>query len=167
MIRASDPASLLPHHVVKRHLLLLSVLGGVLIALLRYIEYRALVVSHSVEIYAGLVALIFAAAGIWLGVTLTGRPERVVVREVEVEVPGPPQPGFVADPARRVASGLTPREFEILELVASGLSNREIAERIFVSENTVKTHCSRLFEKLGAKRRTQAVQAGKELGLIP
>ncbi len=166
-MRVPSRVSLLPVPVVKGHILLLSVLGGVLIAVLRYIEYRALVVSHSVEIYIGLVALLFAAAGIWLGVTLTGRPDRVVVREVAVEVPGPPQTVFVADPARRAASGLTPREFEILELVAAGLSNREIAERIFVSENTVKTHCSRLFEKLGARRRTQAVQAGKDLGLIP
>ena len=62
---------------------------------------------------------------------------------------------------------MTPRELEILELIASGLSNREIAEKIFVSENTVKTHSSRLFDKLGAKRRTQAVQLGKKAGLIP
>ncbi|MEP6635082.1 MAG: response regulator transcription factor, partial [Acidobacteriota bacterium] len=63
--------------------------------------------------------------------------------------------------------GLTPRELEILELIANGMSNREIAEKLFVSENTVKTHSSRLFDKLSAKRRTQAVQIGKELGLIP
>ncbi len=149
---------------MKRHLLVAGVLGGVLIAVLRYIEYRTVVVAHSVEIYAGIVALLFASAGIWLGVTLTGRPERVVVREIEVA--GPRDATIEADAARREAAGLTPREFEILELMAAGLSNREIAERIHVSENTVKTHCSRLFEKLGAKRRTQAVHAGKALGLI-
>jgi len=63
--------------------------------------------------------------------------------------------------------GITKRELEILELIAEGLSNREIADKLFVSENTVKTHSSRLFDKLGAKRRTQAVQIGKEIGLIP
>jgi ATP/maltotriose-dependent transcriptional regulator MalT len=63
--------------------------------------------------------------------------------------------------------GITPRELEILGLIAGGLSNREIAARLFVSENTVKTHSSRVFDKLGAKRRTQAVQLGKEFGLIP
>jgi ATP/maltotriose-dependent transcriptional regulator MalT len=63
--------------------------------------------------------------------------------------------------------GLTPREIEILGLIAAGLSNREIADRLFVSENTVKTHSSRLFDKLGARRRTQAVQLGKNAGLIP
>jgi ATP/maltotriose-dependent transcriptional regulator MalT len=63
--------------------------------------------------------------------------------------------------------GITPRELEILELIAAGLSNREIAEKLFVSENTVKTHSSRLFDKLRAKRRTQAVQIAKDAGLIP
>jgi ATP/maltotriose-dependent transcriptional regulator MalT len=74
---------------------------------------------------------------------------------------------FVPDEAKRESVGITRRELEILELVAGGLSNREIADKLFVSENTVKTHCSRAFDKLGAKRRTQAVQRGKELGLLP
>ena len=68
---------------------------------------------------------------------------------------------------RQAELGITPRELEILELIANGLSNREIAEKLFVSENTVKTHSSRLFDKLSARRRTQAVQLGKELELIP
>ena len=148
---------------MKRHLLLYGLLGGVLIALLKLVEYRYLMLSHSIEIYGGLIALLFAGLGIWLGVTLTGRPERVVVKEVAV----PALSSFVADPARREALGITKRELEILELIAEGLSNREIAERICVSENTVKTHSSRLFDKLNAKRRTQAVQLGKERGPIP
>jgi len=69
--------------------------------------------------------------------------------------------------ARLRELGITPRELQILELIASGLSNREIAEKLFVTENTVKTHSSRLFDKLSARRRTQAVQLGKEFGLIP
>jgi len=73
----------------------------------------------------------------------------------------------VADETKLKELGITPREFEILGLIAQGLSNREIADRLFVSENTVKTHSSRLFDKLGAKRRTQAVQLGKAAGLIP
>ena len=68
---------------------------------------------------------------------------------------------------RRREIGLTPREHEILGLIAQGLSNREIDEKLFVSENTVKTHSSRLFEKMQVNRRVQAVQRGKELGLIP
>lgn len=152
---------------MKRYVVLYGLLGGALIALLKFVEYRYLILSHSVEIYGGLIAAVFVALGLWLGATLTGRPERVVVREVEV--PAPPLPAAPAgplDPARREALGITKRELEILELIAEGLSNREIAERIFVSENTVKTHSSRLFDKLNARRRTQAVQLGKELGLI-
>ncbi len=74
---------------------------------------------------------------------------------------------FVADVAALERLGITGREHEILQLIAAGLSTREIAERLFVSENTVKTHASRVLEKLGARRRTQAVQAAKEAGILP
>ncbi len=148
---------------MKRHVLIFGLVGGLLIAVLQWSEYRFVVLEHSVEIYAALVAAIFATFGIWLGWRLTVGRERVVVREVPVERAEP----FVADERRREELGITPREMEILGLVAEGMSNREIAERLFVSENTVKTHCSRAFDKLGAKRRTQAVQLGKEMGLLP
>ena len=149
-----------------RHALLYGGLGGVLIVALQLIEYRYLVVTHSFEIYGGLIAIVFVSLGIWLGLTLTGRPERIVVQEIEVRVPAEPVV-FSPDPARREAMGVTKRELEILGLMADGLSNKEIADRIFVSENTVKTHSSRLFDKLGARRRTQAIHVGKASGLIP
>jgi two-component system, NarL family, response regulator LiaR len=148
---------------MKRHILLYGLIAGILIAALKWMEYRFLVIEHSVEIYGGLIAATFAALGIWLGLKLTGRPERVVIKEVPVPAVEP----FVPDDAKREELGITPRELEILGLIAQGLSNREIAEKLFVSENTVKTHSSRVFDKLGAKRRTQAVQLGKELRLIP
>jgi NarL family two-component system response regulator LiaR len=148
---------------MRKYVLLYGLLGGVLIAGLRLIEYRWLVVEHSVEIYGGLVAAVFASLGIWLGLRLTRHTETVVVREVMVPAPA----NFERDESKVESLGITPRELEILQLIAEGLSNREIAERAFVSENTVKTHSSRLFEKLGARRRTQAVQLGKELRLIP
>ncbi|HET6764762.1 MAG TPA: response regulator transcription factor [Longimicrobiaceae bacterium] len=157
---------------MKRHVLLYGLIGGVLIALLKLVEFRFLVIEHSVEIYGGLIAAVFAALGIWLGIRLTGRPERVVVREVPVPGPALPSPAsahggeFVRDATQVEALRITPRELEILEQIAAGLSNRQIAEKVFVSENTVKTHASRLFEKLGASRRTQAVQIAKERGLI-
>ena len=110
-----------------REILVFGLCGGLLITVLRLTEYRFLVLEHSVEIYGGLVAVIFAISEL----------------------------------------GITPRELEILGLIAAGLSNREIADRLFVSENTVKTHSSRLFDKLGARRRTQAVQLGKQAHLIP
>lgn len=148
---------------MRRHVLLFGLVGGALITVLRLVEYRWLVWEHSVEIYGALVAAIFAAAGIWLGYRITRRPPDVVVREVLVPAPA----AFTRDDARVAALGLTPRELEILALLAEGLSNREIADRVHVSENTVKTHTSRVFDKLGARRRTQAVQLGKELRLIP
>ena len=148
---------------MRRHVLLFGLLGGVLIAGLKVIEYRWLLVENSIEIYAGLVAAVFAGLGIWLGRRITRRPERVVVREVMVPAPTT----FVRDELKLESLGITARELEVLELIAAGLSNKEIAALVHVSENTVKTHSSRVFDKLGAKRRTQAVQLGKELRLIP
>jgi DNA-binding CsgD family transcriptional regulator len=149
---------------MKRHVLLFGLVGGVLVSLLKLIEYRFLILEHSFEIYGGLIALTFAGLGIWLGVRLTARRREVIVKEVAV--PAPAGEPFVVNERKREELGITPRELEILGLVAQGLSNREIAGKLFVSENTVKTHCSRAFEKLGARRRTQAVQLGKELGLL-
>ena len=164
---------------MKKTVLVYGILGGLLIAALKMVEYRFLVLEHSLEIYGGLVALLFAGLGIWLGRKLTRTRETVVVREVpvpvrvEVQVPVPvavpvPTAGpFVRNEARVQQLGITPRELEILEAMAAGLSNREIGQRLFVSENTVKTHAARLFDKLSARRRTQAVQIAKEAGLIP
>jgi DNA-binding CsgD family transcriptional regulator len=159
---------------MRKHVLLYGLLCGALVAVLRFIQYRWIIVEHSIEIYGALVAAVFAGLGIWLGLRLTRPAEPVVVREIQevhvqvqvpVHVPAPAT--FVRDEQKVGALGITPRELEILALMAEGLSNREIAERVSVSENTVKTHSSRVFDKLGARRRTQAVQLGKELRLIP
>lgn len=146
---------------MKKTILFYGLLGGFLIAVLKLVEYRFLVIEHSLEIYGGVVALLFSALGIWLGLKLTRSRETVVIREVPVQGP------FQRNDAELEKLGITPRELEILEAMAAGLSNREIAERLFVSENTVKTHAARLFEKLSARRRTQAVQRAKAAGLIP
>ena len=148
---------------MKRHVLMYGLLGGMLIAVLKWTEYRFLVIEHSIERDGGLIAATFAVLGIWLGLKLTGRQEKIVVKEVPVPTGKP----FILDERKREDLSITPRELEILELIAQGMSNREIAEKLFVSENTVKTHSSRVFDKLGAKRRTQAVQFGKECGLLP
>ena len=145
------------------HTLIYGLCGGVLIVVLKLLEFKFLVIEHSLEIYAGLVALIFASLGIWLGLKLTKKKEVLIVREVPV----PAAQSFTLNEQRLKALGITRRELEILELIAQGMSNREIADKLFVSENTVKTHSSRLFDKLSARRRTQAVQIGKEMGLIP
>lgn len=152
-----------------------GLLGGVLVALLKVIEYQTFVYSYPGELYGGLVAVVFAGLGIWLGRRWRRSHEVVVIKEVPVEVPAPAtaatieaagQP-FTADLSQLARLGITPREYEILRLIAEGLSNREIGERAFIAENTVKTHSSRLFDKLGVSRRVQAVQRARELRLIP
>jgi len=153
---------------MKRHVVIYGLVGGLLITLLKWAEYRFLVIGYSIEIYGGLVAATFAVLGIWLGLRLTRLEPKIVMREVPIvkEVPVPTEP-FVPDGKKREDLGITRRELDVLELIAQGMSNREIAEKLYVSENTVKTHSSRVFDKLGAKRRTQAVQLGKDFGLLP
>jgi NarL family two-component system response regulator LiaR len=140
---------------------LYGAIGGVLITLLKLMEYKHFVGEYPSEIYGGLVALIFTAVGIYLGLKWTRTKEVVVIREVRRDGP------FVLNAEKLKEVGLTPREHETLGLIAQGLSNREIGERLFVSENTVKAHSSRVFEKMQVNRRVQAVQKGKDLGLIP
>ncbi len=146
-----------------REILLYGLAGGLLIVALEAIEARFLLAGSSRGVYGALVACLFAGIGIWLGASLrrTERPGRATGEPAADAAP------FVPDAERLSALGVTPRELEILATIAAGLSNREIAAKLFVSENTVKTHTSRLFSKLGAKRRTQAVKIGRANGLIP
>jgi DNA-binding NarL/FixJ family response regulator len=144
-----------------KRVLLYGAIGGALIALLKLIEYKHFVHAYPTELYGGLVALIFTAVGAYFGLKWT-RP-KVVVREVRIREGEP----FVLNQDKLKELGITQREHEILGLIAEGLSNREIGEKLFVSENTVKTHSSRLFDKMDVSRRIQAIQKGKELGLIP
>jgi len=147
-----------------KRVLLYGSIGGALITLLKLVEYKYFVRAYPGEIYGAVVALVFTAVGIYFGLKWRRTPEPVVVvREVFVRDGGP----FVLNVDKLKELGLTAREHEILGLIAQGLSNREIGAQLFVSENTVKTHSSRLFEKLDVNRRVQAVQKGKELGLIP
>jgi len=142
--------------------ILLGLAGGVLIALLKVIEYQHLVLVYPDALYGGLLAIIFSAVGLGMGLRWARIREVVVVKEV-TPAAGP----FVASAEQLDRTGLTPREHEILGLIADGLSNREIAQRLFLSENTVKTHSSRLFAKLEVSRRVQAVSKGRALGLLP
>ena len=147
---------------VKKAVLVYGLAGAFLIVALRLVEYRFLVLEHSVQIYGALVASLFAGLGIWLGVTLT--------REKRVQPATSQRAGdhaFTANAGKIQSLGITPRELEILKLIADGMSTREIASALFVSENTVKTHASRLFGKLDVNRRTKAVQVAKMMGLIP
>ncbi len=154
---------------MARQVAIYGSVGGVLIALLKVIEYKHFVLEYPSELYGGLVALIFTSLGIYFGLRWTRAREVVVIREVDVirEVPVSANGPFAPNADKVKEIGLTAREHEILGLIAQGMSNREVGEKLFVSENTVKTHSSRLFEKLQVKRRVQAVQKGKDLGLIP
>jgi two-component system, NarL family, response regulator LiaR len=147
---------------MRKQLLIFGLVGGVLITLLQLTEFHFIVLEHSVAIYGVLIAILFAGAGIWFGTRLLAPRERIV----EIPIPIDPASDPALDDSARERLGITPREMEVLQLVARGLSNREIGETLFVSENTVKTHCSRAFDKLGARRRTEAVKRSKELGLL-
>lgn len=128
-----------------------------LVFLLKYLEYRMVVRDLSIEFYVGIVALVFTALGIWAGLKLTRK--KVITVTVG--------PAFVLNQAALDRLGISKREHEVLEWMARGLSNQEIADKLFVSLNTIKTHTSNLFLKLEVSRRTQAIQKAKELRLIP
>lgn len=144
---------------------------AVLLFLLKWLELRFIILEHTFEIYAGAIALIFTSLGIWLALKLTKPQVRTVVVEKEIYIQ-PPMPASIAQPfvqneGALQKTGISKRELEVLQLIAQGLSNQEIADRLYVSLNTVKTHSSNLFLKLDVKRRTQAIEKAKRLSLIP
>lgn len=148
----------------KFQVLLYGAALALLTGVLKWMEYRFLIIDHATEIYAGLIALLFTALGIWGGWKLTRKkPEKeIVIVEKHVPVEKP----FAPDEKKIAALGISEREMEVLKLIAEGLSNQEIADRLFVSLNTIKTHTSNLFLKLEVNRRTQAVQKAQSLGLL-
>ncbi len=133
---------------------------GLLLAALQFFQYRWMLLRHAEGWYIGLVALLFAAVGIWAGM-VWNRKKMPSAPSATPPAPTPERPKA----AVLEHLGITPRELEVLEWMARGLSNQEIADRMFVSLNTVKTHASNVFAKLGVQRRTQAIQQAKELGI--
>ena len=152
---------------MKRHILIYGLVGGILIALLKLTEYRFIVIEHSIEIYGGLTAAIFASLGIWLGLRLTGTRRQAATLEPPAQAAAPDGAPFAPDDKKREDLGITPRELEILELIAQGMSNREIAEKLFVSENTVKTHSSRVFHKLAPNAAPRPSNSARSRGCLP
>lgn len=147
-----------------RELLIYAIALALMLFLLKSLEVRFLVFSHSFELYIGAIAILFTSLGIWLALKLTKPKKEMVFIEKEVYVANP---AFVLNEAELNKMGISKRELEVLQLMARGLSNQEIASNLFVSMNTVKTHTSNLFEKLDVKRRTQAVERAKRLNIIP
>ena len=138
---------------------------ALLMFLLKWLEIRFVIFNHSFEIYIGFISIIFTALGIWLSLKLTKPKIEIVV--VEKEIPSIRTEDFVPDTAMISRLELSKRELEILNLLSIGHSNQEIAEKLFISLSTVKTHNQNIFEKLDVKRRTQAVEKAKRLNLIP
>jgi DNA-binding CsgD family transcriptional regulator len=148
-----------------KHSILYGISLAILLFLLKWLQYRFVIVDHALEIYIGAIAFIFTALGIWLALKLARPKIHTVI--VEKEIYKTPAPAFTIDEDQLAKLGLSKRELEVLQLIAEGLSNQEIAARLFVSLNTIKTHSSRIFEKLDVKRRTQAIEKAKRLNLIP
>jgi two-component system, NarL family, response regulator LiaR len=140
---------------MRKTIILYGVALAALTGILKFIEYRYLVRDFSLEFYLGAVAVLFTGLGVWAGRRITRR--KVVIAT----------PDFKRNDGELQRLGISKREYEVLELMAQGLSNQEIADKLFVSLNTIKTHSSNLFMKLDARRRTQAVRRAKELGLLP
>ena len=151
--------------VKHRSVLLYGISLAILLFVLRWLELRFIIFDHAMEIYVGAIAIIFTALGIWLALKLTKpKIERVVVeKEIYIEKAR----DFVFNEAEFTRLGISKRELEVLQLMAEGFSNAEIAARLFVSLNTIKTHASNLFFKLDVSRRTQAIEKAKSLCLIP
>jgi ATP/maltotriose-dependent transcriptional regulator MalT len=135
-----------------------------LLFLLKWLEYHFVIINHALEIYMGAIALIFMGLGIWLALKLAKPKVKTVVIEKEVFINA--SPDFVFNQDELTKLGISKRELEVLQLMSEGLSNGEIAEKLFVSLHTVKSHSSKLFEKLDVKRRTQAIEKAKRLNII-
>lgn len=146
-----------------------TILYGIALAaiifLIRWFEIRYVLADDQLDTYIGIIALLFTGLGIWLAVKLRRPKVRTVIIEKEVHLS--PSAEFALNEAELKRLNLSKRELEVLQLMAEGLSNQEIADKLFVSLNTIKTHTAQVFEKMEVKRRTQAVDTGKRLGIIP
>jgi len=147
---------------ISRHktILLYGISMALLIFIVKWLEFRFVIIDHAFEIYAGAIALLFTVLGIWLA-----KPKvKTVVVEKEIMVHS--NGTFILNEKEIENLGISKRELEVLQLMSEGLSNIEIAEKLFVSLNTIKTHSSNLFVKLDVKRRTQAIEKARKLLLI-
>ena len=138
---------------MKRSILIYSVVVGLAAFSLHWLNYKYTVRVFSPEIYILLIAVAFTALGMWVGLKITGK--------------GSSNDLFERNTRALEYLGISDREYDVLLLLAEGLSNKEIAERLFVSPNTIKTHLAHLYQKLEVSRRQQAINKAKELQMIP
>lgn len=140
---------------IPKSIVFFSCLIALLAVGLQYLEYQYWIRSLSAPTYAGIIALVFMVLGIWLGQKRTG--EKISSKS------NLDRPILNTELAHQVS--LSKREIEVLQLISEGYSNQEIADQLYVSLSTVKTHVSNLFSKLNVQRRTQAIKKIHELGL--
>ena len=149
----------------NKQIIIYGIALAVLLFLLKWLETRYILLDQQLDIYLGIVAVLFTALGIWLALKIRRPKVETIIIEKKVVLTSGPDFILNDDEVRRL--NLSKRELEVLQLMADGLSNQEIAERLFVSLNTIKTHSAQIFEKMEVKRRTQAVDMAKRLSIIP
>jgi two-component system, NarL family, response regulator LiaR len=149
----------------SRHILLYGVLMAVLVFVLKWLQWKYIIADYSLDIYIGLLALLFTGLGVWIAIHLSTPKIQTVIIEKEVFIPVTED--FTVNEAELKNLNLTSREYEVLQLLAKGKSNAEIGEILFLSLSTVKTHVSNLFDKMEVKSRIQAVEKAKRLKITP
>jgi DNA-binding CsgD family transcriptional regulator len=147
-----------------KEIIMYAIAMAILLLLLRILEYKFLILQNEFGLYIGIIALFFTVLGIWASNKLTAPKVKTVVIEKEIFVQK--RLDFTINEEELSNRKISKRELEVLQLMANGLSNQEIASHLFVSLNTIKTHSSNLFQKLEVKRRTQAIETGKKIGII-
>jgi NarL family two-component system response regulator LiaR len=147
-----------------KQIILYGIALAILIFLLKWLETRYIMIDEQLDTYIGIIAVIFTGLGIWLALKLRKTKVETVIVEREVVINNT---DFTLNENELRRLNLSKRELEVLQLMAEGLSNQEIAARLFVSLNTIKTHSAQIFEKMEVKRRTQAVDMAKKLSIIP
>jgi NarL family two-component system response regulator LiaR len=145
-----------------RHIIVYGISLSVMLLLLRWLQWKFLIVDNAIEIYIALIACIFTALGIWIALKLSKPKVTTLIVEKKIYV----DTDSTIDEHELKKLHLRSREYEVLQLMSQGLSNAEIAEKLFISLSTVKTHASGLFEKLEVKSRTQAIEKAKRIRII-
>jgi len=146
-----------------KHIIIYGISLALLVFLLKLMQWKFLIVDNSMDIYVGLIALFFTGLGIWIALQLTKTKVEQVMVEKKVFIPAE-QISIDEDAIK--ALNLSPREYEVLQLMAKGLSNADIADQLYLTISTIKTHVSNLYVKMDVKRRTQAIEKAKSLRII-
>lgn len=145
-----------------KHIILYAQVLAILVFLLKWLQWKFLIVDNAIDIYVGLIAVFFTALGVWVATQLVGKKVMIIKKEISII----PPPEFNIDEIELNKLNLSSREYEVLQLLTKGYSNADIAENLFLSVSTVKTHVSNLFTKLNVKSRTQAIEKSKRLKII-